>query len=466
MKNNLHKSLFLFTDFIASFLAWISFYILRKRILNEIPETLSLKLFTHAVIIGCLWVILYALSGSYNDIYRKSRIKEFLKILSTGLIGVIIIFFSLLLDDEGVVAYTYYYKTFSAYFLIQILYTLVSKLALLTYIKGLVKRRKILFNSIIIGSGNNAKEIVEAVEKNREILGFTFIGYVHLGEQNKGELISYLPHLGSFQKIGTFIKENKVEHVVIAVDECDHHRVQAVLRELENYNIKVSIIPDIYDLLLGAVKVNHVFTIPLIEINQDLIPTWQKAVKRMVDIFISLNVLVIGFPFLLLISLLTKLSSKGPILYYQERIGQNGIPFKIYKFRSMYINAESSGPALSSNDDPRITKWGRFMRRTKLDEFPQFYNVLIGDMSLVGPRPERQFFIDQIVKIAPHYRHLQRVKPGITSLGQVKFGYAENVQQMVRRLKYDIIYIENMSLALDFQIILYTMLIMFSGRSK
>jgi lipopolysaccharide/colanic/teichoic acid biosynthesis glycosyltransferase len=212
--------------------------------------------------------------------------------------------------------------------------------------------------------------------------------------------------------------------------------------------------------------VQHVFGTPLIEIRKNLMPVWQQATKRAMDILASLFVLGFGSPFLIFVALITRFSSKGPVLFFQERIGKDGKPFRIIKFRSMYTNAESAGPALSSTADPRITPWGRFMRKTRIDEFPQFYNVLIGEMSLVGPRPERQYFIDQIMEKAPHYRHLNRVKPGITSLGQVKYGYAENVDQMVKRLKFDIIYIENMSLGMDFRILIHTVLTVLGAKGK
>lgn len=174
------------------------------------------------------------------------------------------------------------------------------------------------------------------------------------------------------------------------------------------------------------------------------------------DVGVSLVALVLLLPIYLILAIGVKLSSPGPIFYSHERIGRYGKPFMIYKFRSMYQDAEKDGPALSSQDDSRITSFGKFMRKTRMDELPQFFNVLIGDMSLVGPRPERQHFIDQIVKKAPHFNHLQKVRPGITSWGQVKFGYASNVDEMIERLKYDILYIENMSLLVDMKILIYT----------
>jgi exopolysaccharide biosynthesis polyprenyl glycosylphosphotransferase len=221
-----------------------------------------------------------------------------------------------------------------------------------------------------------------------------------------------------------------------------------------------------YDILTGMVKMSSIIGTPLIEISHDLMPAWEENLKRLIDIMVSFIMLILLIPVYLFLAIGVLLSSKGPIFYSHERIGRYGKPFTIYKFRSMFSNAEANGPALSSSNDSRITGFGKFMRKMRLDELPQFYNVLIGDMSLVGPRPERQHFIDQIIKKAPHFNHLQKVRPGITSWGQVKFGYASNVDEMIERLKFDILYIENMSLLVDLKILIYTIKIVLNASGK
>ncbi len=254
--------------------------------------------------------------------------------------------------------------------------------------------------------------------------------------------------------------------MIIAIDPSEHESIRSIITILNGSNIIIKIIPDMHDILLGTVKMTAIFQAPLIQIFPDIMPNWQLVVKRLIDIVFSLVALVILSPVFVFTALGVYFTSKGPIFYSHERIGLNGKPFKMVKFRSMYQNSESDVPMLSSESDPRITPFGRFMRKVRLDEIPQFFTVLKGEMSLVGYRPERQFFIDQIVKEAPHYKLLLKIKPGITSWGQVKFGYAENVEEMIERLKYDILYLENMSIAMDLKILFYTFLIVLLGRGK
>jgi exopolysaccharide biosynthesis polyprenyl glycosylphosphotransferase len=272
--------------------------------------------------------------------------------------------------------------------------------------------------------------------------------------------------LGHADDVEEIILQHKIEEVIIAVESSEHPLITKILSRLYPLNVYVKTIPDMYDILSGQVKMTSIFGAPLIEVRQEIMPAWQQSLKRAMDIGVSLFVLTFFSWMFMLVALIIKLTSKGPVFYNHERIGKNGKPFTIYKFRSMYVDAEKNGPQLTQENDPRVTPFGRFMRKSRLDELPQFYNVLIGDMSLVGPRPERQYFIDRIMERSPHYRYLMKVRPGITSWGQVKFGYASTIDQMVRRLEYDIIYIENMSLFVDFKILIYTVLIVLQGRGQ
>jgi lipopolysaccharide/colanic/teichoic acid biosynthesis glycosyltransferase len=190
----------------------------------------------------------------------------------------------------------------------------------------------------------------------------------------------------------------------------------------------------------------------------------QDIIRSIFDYTVTLLSLILLMPVIIILSISIKLAGKGPVIYSQKRIGRNGKPFDIYKFRSMHFGNEEGIALISGRDDKRITALGRFMRKYKFDEIPNFFNVLKGDMSIVGPRPEQQFFIDQIVQREPRYMQLRQIKPGITSWGQVKHGYASDVEEMIKRMEYDLFYLENRSLFFDLKIAFHTMLIIFSGR--
>ena len=257
-----------------------------------------------------------------------------------------------------------------------------------------------------------------------------------------------------------------MEEVVIAIESSDHNRIQKIISRIQDGKLKINILPDMFELLAGSLKMTNIYGTLLLEIINDGMPVWQRALKRFMDIVISLIAFIALIPLYIICAIAVKISSPGSILFLQTRIGLNGKPFKIIKFRTMFVDSELKGPQLSSSNDPRITKIGRFMRKTRLDEFPQFLNVILGQMSLVGPRPERQFYIDQIIKIEPQYIHLTKVRPGITSWGQVKYGYAENVEQMLDRMKFDLLYLKNRSIALDLKIMFYTLAIVIKAKGK
>jgi len=462
---------YLISDFLTAGLSWTLFFIFRKIFIETkkfgypIPIEFNSSFFIGLASLPILWVLFYYSTGYYKDIYRKSRLSELGQTISTTFIGVMIIFFVLILDDT-IKSYTNYYVSFLALFSLHFLLTYIPRLIFTTRSAHRIHNRIIGFPTLLIGSDKKAVELFKEMESQTRSTGNKFVGFINVKNYPQYRMAEHLPHLGDFSKVHQIIIENDIQEVIIALENQEHELLKKIINRIESANVVIKVIPDMYAFLTGMVKMSSIIGTPLIQISHDLMPAWEENLKRILDVLISIFALIILSPVYLFLSIGVKISSPGPIIYSHERIGRYGKPFAIYKFRSMQKDAEKNGPALSTQDDSRITRFGLMMRKMSFDELPQFYNVLIGDMAIVGPRPERQFYIDQIVKIAPHFHHLQKVRPGITSWGQVKFGYASNVTEMVERLKYDILYIENMSLLVDFKILIYTIKTVLQGSGK
>lgn len=471
MNRRLQVAKYVILDWLAASLAWSLFYIIRKyseddTILTHIETVLDdSKFWTGIILVPIFWLFLYVMIGSYRRIYRKARLKELGETLIITLIGVTIIFFVLILDDF-IVTYKSYYQSFAILFFLQFGFTYIFRLSLTTITVKKIHSGKLGFNTLIIGSNGNAMKVYNDITGQEISSGNHFVGFVNVHDRDDFKIGKFLPHLGAYKDLNTVINDYKVEEVVIAIERSEIDTIERIITELETTSVIIKVIPLMQDIIFGSVRTRGIFHTPLIEISPDLMPAWQQSLKRIIDIIASLLAMILLIPVYIFTAIGVKLSSKGPMLFSQQRIGKHGKPFMMHKFRSMYADAEKAGPQLSSDFDPRITPFGLFMRKVRLDEIPQFFTVLKGDMSLVGPRPERQFYIDQIVKRAPHYRLLMKIKPGITSWGQVKYGYASTVDEMIVRLQYDILYLENMSIAMDFKILIYTVLIVLQGRGK
>ena len=451
-------------DIAAAAFTWLCFYYLRTLIYHchfTIPPGFYIGGFLY--IIG--WISLHFLTGAYEPMYEKTILNEFFRTLIISIIGCLLLLFFFILKNPQEDNHDYYLEFYSLLIPVFIV-TFLFRLPLLRKAKKQIENGKIFFNALLVGTGTNATQFYQLFSGSKEKNGFRIVSFLNTGGMNHNNFSDTIKKYNDLDSLTSIINTDNIEEVIITVDKNERELLTTILRKLSDKDVNIKITPDRVDIISGALKTSNISGVPLIDVHSGQLPTWQKNIKRFLDIFVSILAAIILSPLLIYTAIRTRFSSKGPVFFLQERIGYKGKPFTILKFRSMVEDAEKDGPALSSNDDPRITNWGKVMRKWRLDELPQLWNIIKGEMSLVGPRPERKFYIDQILKQHPEYNYLFKVKPGLSSWGMVKFGYASSVDEMVQRMQYDLMYIENVSIILDLEIMLLTLRIIFAGKGK
>lgn len=463
MPNKLEKLLILTADFITINLAGVLFFVFRVKTgwfdLLIMPE-----MFVPMLIIYFYWVIIFTFVGMYRTWFAASRFDEISTLFKASFVGIFILFFAIFFDDylHGIetgnrILIFFYWGIF--FVLVGAGRIFIRSFQRKLLIQGVGRR-----NALIIGFNDKGKEVHDQMIEHRA-LGIDVKGYVSLKNGFESATYKNIPVLGPISEVQNLIDKTASKEVILALEKDDHDMLVEIITKCEPKNVRMKIVPDLYEILSGQARTAQIYGVPLIDIMPQLMPEWEKRLKRILDIMVSLLILLISLPIALLSAIAISLDSKGPIFFKQERCGLNNKIFKIFKFRSMVHDAEKiTGPVWSQKDDPRITRVGKIIRKLRIDEIPQMYNVLKGEMSLVGPRPERPYFVEKLSEQIPYYKRRLKVRPGITGWAQVKHKYDETVEDVKIKLRYDLFYIENMSLRMDFKILFRTIFVVIFAR--
>jgi exopolysaccharide biosynthesis polyprenyl glycosylphosphotransferase len=449
------EKIFLFiSDFVFINLAWTVYYYFRIEsgwIVYANPPAFLLPL----IVIYFYWLIVFSFSGLYQHWFVRSRFDEFASAFKAVSIGCFILFFVIFIDDFMNNAPIISRFLILVYWALMVVSVSIGRVIIRSIQRNLLEKGIGLRNSLIVGSGEKAAELNSMIRKFPQ-LGYKIIGFINLVTKDN-EIIKN--NLGSLEEISGIIKSNDISEILIALESKEKERLIDVIRYCSEEKVNMKILPDMYEIVSGMAKTSQIYGVPLIEVMPDIMSPAGKLTKRIIDVAVSFLTLLILSPILILITIIIKIESKGPVFYKQVRVGRKGDEFIMNKFRSMVENSEEYGPEWSGENDPRITKTGKVIRKLYIDEVPQMLNVLKNEMSLIGPRPERPFFVEQLKKEIPYYYKRLTVKPGITGWAQIKHKYDTSLEDVKTKLQYDFYYIENMSLKLDFKIMINTIIV-------
>ncbi|HRI45817.1 MAG TPA: undecaprenyl-phosphate glucose phosphotransferase [Ignavibacteriaceae bacterium] len=463
MKSKFSNSLVFIADFFTLNFAWILYFYFR----TETGWFLLLSeplFFVPMLAVYIYWLIVFSFLGMYRPWFALSRLDEISNLFKATILGVLILFFLIFVDDVSHGVNSENRFLIFIYWGFLFVFVSVGRFAIRSLQRNLLIRGIGRKNALIVGFNKKAHEIEYEISKH-PALGIDVVGYLAVYPENLSKSNNNINVIGMVNDVERYIQEKNIQEIIIALEHHHEEILIEVIGKCENHNVGLKLVPHLYEILSGQARTSQLYGLPLIDVNPQLMPEWEKKAKRILDILLSFIILIVASPVFLLIGIAIKLDSKGPVFYRQERCGLNGKLFKVIKFRSMRQDAEkATGPVWSQKDDPRVTKVGKFLRKVRLDEIPQFINVLKGEMSLVGPRPERPYFVEKLSIEIPYYKRRLKVKPGITGWAQVKHKYDETIEDVKEKIKFDLFYIENMSLRMDFKILFRTIFVVMFGK--
>lgn len=465
MDKKVERTLIFLIDLLSINLAYLIYFYFKVE--SGFFEVVSNPLFfAPMALVYFYWLIIFTFVGMYRTWFASSRFEELTRLFKSTFVGIFIIFFVILFDDfRNDVSSTTRFLIF-IYWGILIVSTSAGRLIIRSIQRNLlingIGRKK----TLIIGFNPKANNIHNSINEHKA-LGLDVFGYLAVKLINVGKEYNSVKVIDTYKNVKRIVEKHNIKQIIFALEKHEEEILLDVIDKCDDLKISLKIVPDLYDIISGQARTAQIYGFPLIDIMPQLMPDWEKKLKRILDLVASLTILVLTAPITIASAIIIKLESKGPILYKQERLGLEGKPIKVMKFRSMVNDAEKkSGPVWAQKNDPRVTKFGNFMRKTRIDEIPQMFNILKGEMSLVGPRPERAHFVEMLSKEIPLYKRRMRVRPGVTGWAQVKHKYDESVDDVKTKLKYDLFYIENMSIRMDISIMFRTILVVFFGKGQ